>query len=515
MVFPLPEHKPPTPKYENNLYYRFFYDKARLKIKYYEDHYDETKNNPIEKAYRYAYIQMLHNTSLHFRHNNRNFTIQLALDNFNKHLASYYSEGVAPNMDQRFIGEWMDDTQPSEKDDKYTVTDRAYIMHAHFKDMEVFVNRMFVRKSEDKLEYKDPTDGFWYSIPQTPEYSKFYILKTIYFPHFLPSKPVMHTLDARAWSASVQVMLEKEKQEAEAADLPPDPPEGAKIDLISWYNYESFQTLHPATVFKVRMELIKTEINFYIEKKYNSITTMLRSIVYYSEDRHFWDAMNNYCHASGPYSEYTPWKYAYKDCKFVDKWVMEHVYTILKHAPGINHEMTVRRALVRSHAYEEVYMYVDGKNITENLYGNLELLPGLLTGKTVMPWKNQVISVAYTDAFEWKKNPQNIYCVITLPKGTPATCLAPHQPAPGKLNLHEWVLPMNSLFHVDKVEKENGDTIVYMTYVDKLNSWNNKLTALELFDIIVQQLAEYYKVYDVPENKYAYDIVREIRKLIK
>lgn len=505
MSFILPAKKE-LELHEKNLYYDLFLKNAKARYRYYETNYREIRVNNDDNYWQ-AYKVCLSDNLRNVMATGLFYTLETAVKNFNVRLGS-----VIENSDKRFIKDWIDDTHPSENNSDYLVVDRTYIMVADFKNTDVFVNRLFVKKEDGQLFYIEPSSFDWKLIPDTLKFTKFYIRKSLYH-HIASIVP-----DARGWSKRIQIMIQNEEEEAGMAGLPLDAPENETISLRPWGYGIPYKKISARIILEKRLQWILEEIKYFIDtQKKAAVKTMLRSIAYYTETDYFFKIMHNYVYSSVPFLQYSAVSHQFeRNTTFVDPWIMEYVNSVLNQAPGIDHEIVVRRVIVRETENEPVHMYQDGKDITGHVEGDLDMLTEILIGKTIVPWKNQIISVAYADEFDFKTQyKDNIYCLLTLPPKTPATCLAPLQfdiTMPVK-NLHEWILPINSHFRVDKIEKQENSLFIYMTYVGIMKSWSTRLSNTDFVDLIVKNIKRHEGVRQ--DDKSINPIVTEIKTLVE
>lgn len=295
-------------------------------------------------------------------------------------------------------------------------------------------------------------------------------------------------MDARQWDA----LLQKELRDATAAGPPPDSPEDASVELLP---YHDAGFLEVGSLFSYRIKYIREAIVHLRENKMEKYVRMLlRSIVYYSEDKYFWDFMHNYVQCSTIFMAECPWRtkphHTYKD---VYPWGTQHIRTVLNQAPGIDTKIILRRSIKRQKG-ERMYIYIGDVNVTQDTDANFTGLKDLIQGKEITPWKNQIISVTSEDRW-WSTTADSIHFMIHAPEGTPLISLAPF-PYSIHLNIieREWILPYDSTFRVIDVTFEKKCPVIHMTYTGPKNAFNRRHDSDALYTMACNNIMTLYDI---------------------
>lgn len=183
---------------------------------------------------------------------------------------------------------------------------------------------------------------------------------------------------------------------------------------------------------------------------------------------------------------------------FISDEKLDATFHVLKTAPGIATEMVVKRAARPAEGAGWVLRIygIDGVDLTN---GGTPT-DANLKGKTIQPWGEQVISTSATLTCLFKG-----WCfVITLPPGTPATCLAlyRHGDTNWSGDEHEWLLPPNSTFLVRGVDPCRHE--IYVTYNGPFNAIPDKtIPQADLYAKMIGLIA------DINGSKPAYAVYKK------
>jgi hypothetical protein len=191
----------------------------------------------------------------------------------------------------------------------------------------------------------------------------------------------------------------------------------------------------------------------------------MNSICYYLEQSAYW-LFYNYVRESEQYSKRAPSYVPFTGkgrTVFISDVELSETFRVLKTVPGIATEMVVKRAARPAEGAGWVLRIndIDGVDLTN---GGTPTNANLRE-KTIQPWGEQVISTSATPRCLFKG-----WCfVITLPPGTPATCLALYRHGDSKWggDEYEWLLPPQSTFLVASVDTCRHE--IYVTYNGPFN----------------------------------------------
>jgi hypothetical protein len=203
----------------------------------------------------------------------------------------------------------------------------------------------------------------------------------------------------------------------------------------------------------------------------------MNSICHYVKSKFSYVLFFNYVMESERYSERVPSYVPFPGKKrenFIHPVWLDATFDILRTAPGIATQLVVKRSARPAEGAGYVLRINDtlGADLTHGITPTSSL-----EGKTIRPWGEQVISTSATPECNFGG-----WCfVITMPPGTPATCLAlyRHQDSKWGGDEHEWLLPPNSTFLVGRVDARRYE--IHVTYNGPLNKLPDKIPPDELY----------------------------------